>query len=190
MVAPFIRSWVIGVFPSKMVNSGAFKCISRVKTKQGTKLRFVSSPKYNSYWRSWIHTIGRTFLPKDLRVRSEHFEDHCLHRSYLMRVRIALLTGEWLDTHLITRLEVNFKYPISCVWYIYNLFKNIYSGVTVVRRSWRLVTLMDHRVKEICHRTKMIPLKLINISFSRNQYFRRKRYIVIVSRSLLGPTTI
>ena len=153
MVAPFFRSWGYpGVFLSKMANSEAFECISPVRNKQNPL------PKHHIYWRAWIHAIGRTFLPKDLRVRSEHFEDHCLHRSYLMRVRIALLTGEWLDTHLITRLEDNFKHPISCVWYIYNPFKNIYSGVTVVRRSWRLVTLMDHRVKEICHRTKMIPL--------------------------------
>ena len=153
MVAPFFRSWGYpGVFLSKMANSESFECISPVKNKQNPL------PKHHIYWRAWIHAIGRTFLPKDLRVRSEHFEDHCLHRSYLMRVRIALLTGEWLDTHLITRLEDNFKHPISCIWYIYSLLRIIYLGVTVVRRSWRLVTLMDHRVKEICHRTKMIPL--------------------------------
>ena len=153
MVAPFFRSWGYpGVFLSKMANSESFECISPVKNKQNPL------PKHHIYWRAWIHAIGRTFLPKDLRVRSEHFEDHCLHRSYLMRVRIALLTGEWLDTHLITRLEDNFKHPISCIWYIYSLLRIIYLGVTVVRRSWRLVTLMDHRVKEICHRTKMILL--------------------------------
>ena len=159
MVAPFFRSWGYpGVFPSKMANCEAFEGISLVKNKQDPKLRFFSLPKYPIYWRAWIHVIGRTFLSKDLRVRSEHFEDHCFHRSYLMRVRIALLTEGWLDTHLITRLEVNFKHPISCVWYIYSLLRNIYLGVTVVRRSCRLVTLMDHRVKKICYCTKMIPL--------------------------------
>ena len=149
MVAPFFRSWGYpGVFLSKMANSESFECISPVKNKQNPL------PKHHIYWRAWIHAIGRTFLPKDLRVRSEHFEDHCLHRSYLMRVRIALLTGEWLDTHLITRLEDNFKHPISCIWYIYNPFKIftwVWQSLGEVR-GWSLLWITELRKFVIARR--------------------------------------
>ena len=85
MVAQFFRSWGYpGVFPSKMANSEAFECISTVKKQAG------SPAKIPHLLTRMIHDIGKTFLPKDLRVFSEHFEDHCFHRSYLMRVRIAL----------------------------------------------------------------------------------------------------
>ena len=85
MVAPFFRSWGYpGVFLSKMANSEAFECISPVKNKQNPPA------KIPHLLTCMIHAIGRTFLPKDLRVRSEHFDDHCFHRSYLMRVRIFL----------------------------------------------------------------------------------------------------
>ena len=88
MVVPYL-----GFFPAKRLIALLLSAV--ISQKPSRIPSFLSSfRKDNSLRRAWSLAIGRTYLPKDSRLCSEHFEDHCFHESNLMEVRIALLTGE------------------------------------------------------------------------------------------------
>ena len=67
----------------------AFECNVQAKNKQNDpKIRFHVFPRENELRQAWIHAIGRTSLPKDPRLCSKHFEEHCFKESYLMELRL------------------------------------------------------------------------------------------------------
>ena len=67
----------------------AFECNVQAKEKQkDPKIRFHTFPKDKELRQAWIHAIGRTSLPKNPRLCSKHFEEHCFKQSYLMEVRL------------------------------------------------------------------------------------------------------
>ena len=69
--------------------SVAFECNVQAKEKQkDPKIRFHTFPKDKELRQAWIHAIGRTSLPKNPRLCSKHFEEHCFKQSYLMEVRL------------------------------------------------------------------------------------------------------
>lgn len=72
-----------------MLHCVAFECNVQAKRKQNDpKIRFHTFPKDKKTHQAWIHAIGRTSLPKNPRLCSKHFEEHCFKESYLMEVRI------------------------------------------------------------------------------------------------------
>ena len=92
MVVPLCRIWGFS-----QQNGSLRLLLSEVISQKPSRIPsflFSSFRKDNSLRRAWSLAIGRTYLPKDSRLCSEHFEDHCFHESNLMEVRIALLTGE------------------------------------------------------------------------------------------------
>lgn len=84
----------LGFFPAKRLIALLLSEVISQKPSRIPSFLFSSFRKDNSLRRAWSLAIGRTYLPKDSRLCSEHFEDHCFHESNLMEVRIAFLTGE------------------------------------------------------------------------------------------------
>lgn len=82
-------------FPQQ--NASLHHCValegsSQAKTKQDPKL-----PKRQQFAVNDVHgfhAIERTSLLNDSRLCSEHYEDHCIHESYLLEARIVSFTGE------------------------------------------------------------------------------------------------
>lgn len=67
----------------------AFECSIQAKNrKKDPKIRFHKFPDDVAIRRAWIHAVGRTSLPKDPRLCSKHFEEHCFEESYLMEVKL------------------------------------------------------------------------------------------------------
>ena len=67
----------------------AFECSIQAKNrKKDPKIRFHKFPDDAAIRRAWIHAVGRTSLPKDPRLCSKHFEEHCFEESYLMEVKL------------------------------------------------------------------------------------------------------
>ena len=67
----------------------AFECSIQAKNRRkDPKIRFHKFPDDAAIWRAWIHAVGRTSLPKDPRLCSKHFEEHCFEESYLMEVKL------------------------------------------------------------------------------------------------------
>ena len=67
----------------------AFECSIQAKNrKKDPKIRFQKFPDDVAIQRAWIHAVGRTSLPKDPRLCSKHFEEHCFEESYLMEVKL------------------------------------------------------------------------------------------------------
>ena len=67
----------------------AFECSIKAKNrKKDPKIRFHKFPDDVAIRRAWIHAVGRTSLPKDPRLCSKHFEEHCFEESYLMEVKL------------------------------------------------------------------------------------------------------
>lgn len=67
----------------------AFECSIQAKNrKKDPKIRFHKFPDDVTIRRAWIHAVGRTSLPKDPRLCSKHFEEHCFEESYLMEVKL------------------------------------------------------------------------------------------------------
>ena len=67
----------------------AFECSIQAKNrKKDPKIRFHKFPDDVAIRRAWIHAVGRTLLPKDPRLCSKHFEEHCFEESYLMEVKL------------------------------------------------------------------------------------------------------
>ena len=87
-VAWFVNFRIRNSFLYKMPHCVALKCTNQSKTNQDPTIRFLSFPKDKNLRSAWIHAVGRTSLPKDSRLCSKHFEDHCFRDSYLMEVRI------------------------------------------------------------------------------------------------------
>ena len=67
----------------------AFECSIQAKNrKKDPKIRFHKFPDDVAIRRAWIHAVGRTSLPKDPRLCSKYFEEHCFEESYLMEVKL------------------------------------------------------------------------------------------------------
>ena len=67
----------------------AFDCNIQAKNNENDpKVRLHNFPNDAAIRRAWIHAVGRTSLPKDPRLCSKHFEEHCFEESYLMEVRL------------------------------------------------------------------------------------------------------
>ena len=67
----------------------AFECSIQAKNrKKDPKIRFHKFPDDVAIRRAWIHAVGRTSLPKDPRLCSKHFEEHCFEESYLMEEKL------------------------------------------------------------------------------------------------------
>ena len=67
----------------------AFECNVQAKNKQNDpKIRFHVFPRDNELRKAWIHAIERTSLPKDPRLCSKHFEEHCFKESCLLELRV------------------------------------------------------------------------------------------------------
>lgn len=67
---------------SKMPHCAAFEC------NVHPTIGFHVFPRDNELRQAWIYVIGRTSLPKDPRLCSKHFEEHCFKESYLMKLRL------------------------------------------------------------------------------------------------------
>ena len=77
----------------------AFECNVQAKNKQNDpKIRFHVFPRDNELRKAWIHAIGRTSLPKDARLCSKHFEEHCFKESYLLELQV-LGSSRMLNPH-------------------------------------------------------------------------------------------
>ena len=76
-------------YHSKIPHCVALECNVQAKNKQNdSKIRFHVLPRYSELRQAWIHAIGRTSLPKDPRLCSKHFEEHCFKESYLLELRV------------------------------------------------------------------------------------------------------
>ena len=71
----------------------AFECSIQAKNrKKDPKIRFHKFPDDVAIRRAWIHAVGRTSLPKDPRLCSKNFEEHCFEESQRL---LIVNTGFW-----------------------------------------------------------------------------------------------
>ena len=75
----------------KMPHCVAFGCNKQTKYRKNPSVSFHAFPKDERFRQAWIRAIGRTSLPKNPHLCSEHFEAGC----YEDRVR---LEGELLGS--------------------------------------------------------------------------------------------
>ena len=75
----------------KMPHCVAFGCNKQTKYRKTPSVSFHAFPKDERFRQAWVRAIGRTSLPKNPRLCSEHFEAGC----YEDRVR---LEGELLGS--------------------------------------------------------------------------------------------
>ena len=75
----------------KMPYCVAFGCNKQTKYRKNPSVSFHAFPKDDRFRQTWVRVIGRTSLPKNPRLCSEHFEAGC----YEDRVR---LEGELLGS--------------------------------------------------------------------------------------------
>ena len=74
---------------SKMPHCVAFECNTQAKNKKkDPRIRFHKFPDDEKRRQAWFHAVGRTSLPKDPRLCSKHFEEHCFEESYLVELRL------------------------------------------------------------------------------------------------------
>ena len=79
----------LGKNGSKMPHCVAFEGSIQAKNRKNhPKIRFHNFPNDAATGRARIHAVGRISLPKDSRLCSKLFEEHCLEEYYLMEVRL------------------------------------------------------------------------------------------------------
>jgi len=86
-------SWLLRLAGSrentvKMPHCVAFGCSKQAKNRKDTSISFHIFPKDDRLRRAWIQAVGRTSLPKNPRLCSEHFDADCFEDTVRLQTEL------------------------------------------------------------------------------------------------------